>query len=213
MNEPSCLKKAIVLDEKVLAREPKHIAARENLATSKINLADFARARGDIDEALKYNREAIAMLESVVADEPAEMEHKKTLWNASYNAAFSLLQVGRASEALEISRRIYPVAVELREKHTADRTIHRFRRPYLSRALAGGSLMFLGKYEEAIAEFQAAIQDTKARREQFPRGSFGRWDESVFTFAARDRAGTQQPSRRSAIEAMTTVVAMGPRAC
>src|SRR6478672_5567245 len=34
-------RKAIALDQKVLAREPANIPARENLAMSKINLADF----------------------------------------------------------------------------------------------------------------------------------------------------------------------------
>ena len=199
--------KAIALDLKVLAKEPKHIAARENLAMSKINLADFARARGEINEALKYNREAIALLESVVADEPDEMEHKKTLWNASYNTALSLMQSGRAAEALEISRRIYPVAVELREKHTADQSNHRFRRPSLSRALAANSLTYLGRYDEAITEIRAALQETTATRQQFPLGRFERLDESVFTYRlaiALDRSG----HRDEAIQTMTTALAM-----
>ena len=200
-------KKAIALDQKVLAREPKHIAARENLAMSEINLADFARARGDSNEALKYNREAITLLESVTADEPSEMEHKKTLWNASYNAALSLMQSGRAAEAFEISRRIYPVAVELREKHIADTSDHRFRRPYLSRALAGNSLTYLGRYDEAITEIRAALQETATVRQKFPLGPFERLDESVFTYRlaiALERSGR----RDEAIETMTTSLSL-----
>jgi non-specific serine/threonine protein kinase/serine/threonine-protein kinase len=200
-------KKAIALDEKVLARDPKHIAARENLAMSKINLADFARAQGDSSEALKYNREAIALLESVVADEPAEMEHKKTLWNASYNAALSLMQAGRAAEALEICQRIYPVAVELREKHTADQSDHRFRRPYLSRALAANSLTYLGRYDEAITEIRTALQETATVRQKFPLGPFERLDESIFTYRlaiALERSGR----RDEAIETMTRSLGM-----
>jgi tetratricopeptide (TPR) repeat protein len=99
--------KAIALDEKVLAKEPKNVAGRENLAMSKISPEDAARARGDSDQALTYNREAIPLLESVAKDEPANMEHKKTLWNASYNLGLTLMQLGRAAEALAISRRIY----------------------------------------------------------------------------------------------------------
>lgn len=200
-------KKAIALDQKVLAKEPRHIAARENLAMSEINLADFARARGDITEALKYNRQAIALLEAVVADDPAEMEHKKTLWNASYNAALSLMQAGHAVEALEISRRIYPVAVELREKHTTDQSDHRFRRPYLSRALAANSLTYLGRYDEAITEIRAALQETAVTRQKFPLGPFERLDESVFNYRlaiALERSGR----RDEAIETMTTSLAM-----
>jgi tetratricopeptide (TPR) repeat protein len=199
--------KAIALDQKVLAREPKNIAARENLAMSKINLADFARARGDSNEALKYNREAIALLESVAADEPAEMEHKKTLWNASYNAGLSLMQSGRAAEAFEISRRIYPVAVELREKHTADQSDHRFRCPYLSRALAANSLTYLGRYDEAITEIRIALQETATTRQKFPLGLIERLDEGVFTYRlaiALERSGR----RDEAIETMTTSLAV-----
>jgi tetratricopeptide (TPR) repeat protein len=195
--------KAIALDQKVLAREPKHIAARENLAMSKINLADFARARGDSNGALKSNREAIALLESVVADEPAEMEHKKTLWNASYNTALSLMQLGRAAEALEISRRIYPVAVELREKHTSDSSDHRFRRPYLSRSFAANSLTYLGRYDEAITELRGALQEIAAVRQRFPLGQLERLDESVSTYrlaVAFDRSGHPE----EAIQTMTT---------
>ena len=199
--------KAIALDQKILAREPKHIAARENLATCKINLADFARARGDIDEALKYNREAIALLESVAADEPTEMEHKKTLWNASYNAALSLMQSGRAAEAFHISQRIYPVAVELREKHLADQDDGRFRRPYLSRALAANSLTYLGRYEEALTEIRIALQETATTRQKFPLGPIERLDGSVFTY--RLAIALECSGRRDeAIETMTTSLAM-----
>ncbi|MFN2542022.1 MAG: protein kinase [Chthoniobacterales bacterium] len=200
-------KKAIALHQKVLAKEPKHIAAREGLAMSEINLADFARARGASDEALKHNREAITLLESVVADEPAEMEHKKMLWNASYNAAMTQMQSGHAAEAFEISRHIYPVASELRQKHSADQSDHKFRRPYLSRALAGNSLTYLGRYDEAIAEIRAAIDEVAATRQRFPRGPFERLDESVFNYRlafALERSG----QRSQAIDAMRKSLAL-----
>jgi non-specific serine/threonine protein kinase/serine/threonine-protein kinase len=203
--------KAIALDQKVLARDPKHIAARENLAMSKINLADFARAQGDSNEALKFNREAIALLESVAADEPAEMEHKKTLWNASYNAGLSLMQAGRAAEAFEISQRIYPVAVELREKHVADQSSSRFRRPYLSRALAANSLTYLGRYDEAITEIRAAIQETAATRQRFPLGQLERLDESVFTYRlaiALERSGRRDEAIETMIKSLGMVEAL-----
>ena len=175
-------RKAIALDQKVLAKEPANLPARENLAMSKINLADFARARGEMDEALAYNREAIGLLEAVARDDPAEMEHRKTLWNASYNAALTLGKIGRAAEALEICRRIYPVALELQEKHTADQSDHRFRRPYLSRALASDNLAYLGRYEEALSEIRAALEQTAATRQRFPLGTFEREDESFFNY-------------------------------
>ena len=172
--------KSIDLSRKVLARDPRNIAARENLATCELSLADFARSRSDNDQALNYNRDAIALLEAVVREEPSDMGHKQSLWNASYNLAFTLSQLGRAEEALAISRRIYPIAVELREKHSADPSDHRFRRPYLSRAQAARSLTYLGRYDEAITEMRAALEENAAARQKFPLGPFEKLDESVF---------------------------------
>jgi tetratricopeptide (TPR) repeat protein len=174
------LEKSIDLSEKVLTRDPRNIGARENLATCKLTLADFARTRSDSDQALVYNREAIAVLEAVARDEPSDMGHKQSLWNASYNMALTLTQLGRAEEGLAICRRIYPIAVELREKHTADPSDHRFRRPYLSRALAAGCLTYLGRYDEAIAEISTALEDNAAVRKRFPLGPFEKLDQSVF---------------------------------
>lgn len=186
------LQKSIDLSERVLARDPRNIAARENLATCKLSLADFARTRGDNDQALTYNREAIALLEAVASEEPSNLEHKQSVWNASYNMALTLSQLGRAEEALEICRRIYPIAVELREKHSADPSDQRFRRPYLSRALAAGNLTYLGRYDEAIADIHAALEDNAAVRKKFPLGPFERLDQSVFNYRlaiALDRSG------------------------
>jgi tRNA A-37 threonylcarbamoyl transferase component Bud32/tetratricopeptide (TPR) repeat protein len=176
------LQKSIDLSEKVLARDPRKIAARENLATCKLSLADFARTRGENDQALTYNREAIALLEAVAREEPLDMGHKQSVWNASYNMALTLSQLGRAEEGLAICRRIYPIAVELREKHSADPSDHRFRRPYLSRALAAGNLTYLGRYDEAIAEIRAALEENAAARQRFPLGPFERLDQSVFNY-------------------------------
>jgi eukaryotic-like serine/threonine-protein kinase len=174
------LQKSSALSEKILARDPHNIAARENLATCKLSLADFARTRSDNDQALIYNRDAIVILEGVARDEPSEMLHKQSLWNASYNMALTLTQLGRAEEALAICRRIYPIALELRERHSADPSDHRFRRPYLGRALAGNSLIYLGRYDEAISELSAAVEDNAAVRKKFPLGPFERLDQCVF---------------------------------
>jgi eukaryotic-like serine/threonine-protein kinase len=174
--------KAIALDQNVLAKEPKNIGARENLAMSNINLADFARARGNNDEALVHNREAIALLESVAHDEPAKIEHKKTLWDASYNTALTFTQLGRAAEALEVSKRIYPLALELQEKDSADKSEHKFRRPYLSLALAANGLTYLGRYDEAISKIRMAMTALTETRQRFPLGTYERQDESVFYY-------------------------------
>ncbi len=199
--------KSIDLSGRVLARDPRNIAARENLATCKLSLADFARIRGDNDQALVLNRGAIALLEAVVREEPLDMGHKQSLWNASYNMALTLSQLGRAEEALEICRRIYPIAVELREKHSADLNDSRFRRPYLSRALAAGNLTYLGRYDEAIAEIRAALEENAAARQRFPLGPFERLDQSVFHYRlaiALERSGQTD----QAIEKMQSAAAL-----
>lgn len=193
--------KAIGFYQKILAQDAKDIEARKGLAMSKVNLADFARLRSETDEALSYNREAVTLLESVVADEPDNLKHKTALWNVSYNAALTLTQTGRAAEALEICRRILPVAVELREKDSDDPSTHRFRRPYLSRALATTNLIHLGKYDEAITEIRVALDENEKNRAAFPDGMIERLDEGVFNHhlaIALERSGR----REQAIEAM-----------
>jgi tetratricopeptide (TPR) repeat protein len=107
---------------------------------------------------------------------------------------------------LEISRRIYPVAVELREKHTADSSDHRFRRPYLSRSFAANSLTYLGRYDEAITGLRGALQEIAAVRQRFPLGQLERLDESVSTYRlaiALERSGR----RDEAIQTMTASLA------
>ena len=86
--------KSIDLSEKILIRNPRSIDARENLATCKLSLADFARIRGDNEQALDYNRSSIALLEEVAREEPSELLHKQSLWNASYNMAWTLTLLG-----------------------------------------------------------------------------------------------------------------------
>ena len=204
-------KKAIALDEKVLAKEPKSIAARQDIATNKINLADFARARGDIEEALQYNREARALADAVVSDEPGELEHKKVLWNASYNTALSLMGMGRAQEASDICRRIYPVAVELREKHASDHSDARFRRPYLSHGLNANCLIYLGRYDEAKAEIHTALDELAATRQKFPAGPYERLDESVFAqrlAVALERGGEREEAIDTAKRSLELIEAL-----
>jgi eukaryotic-like serine/threonine-protein kinase len=193
--------KSIAFYQNILAADPKHIEARKGLAMSKVNLADFARLRGETDEALNYNREAVALLESIVADEPDNLKHKTALWNVSYNAALTLTQTGRAAEALDICRRMRDVAVELREKDSTDTSDNKFRRPYLSLGLASSSLIFLGRYDEAITEIRTALEENAKTRQMYPEGMIERLDESVFNWRlsmALERSGKMQ----EAIEAM-----------
>jgi tetratricopeptide (TPR) repeat protein len=193
--------KAIGFYQKILAGDAQNIEARKGLAMSKVNLADFARLRSETEEALNYNRESVALLESVVADEPENLKHKTALWNVSYNMALTLTQTGRASEALEICRHILPIAVELKEKDSTDPSTHKFRRPYLSRALATSNLIFLGKYDEATTEIRQALDENAQTRAQFPEGMIERLDEGVFNHhlaIALERGGR----REQAIEAM-----------
>ena len=185
-------KKSIDLSRKVLAREPRNVAARENVATCELSLADFARSRGDNDQALTYNREAIALLEAVAQEEPSDMGHKQSVWNASYNMALTLSQLGRAEESLEICRRIYPIAVELREKHSS-----RSERPSISSSIprprAGRwNLTYLGRYDDAIAEISAALEENAAARQNFHWDLLKNSIESVFNYRlaiALERSG------------------------
>jgi tetratricopeptide (TPR) repeat protein len=172
--------KAINFYEKVLAVDAKNIEARKGLAMSRVNLADSARAKGEIEQAAEYNRNAVALLESVVADEPAELKHKTELWNVYYNAALTLHQNGKAAESLEICRRMQPLAYELKEKNPADTSGNQFRRPYLTRSLAGGNLAYLGNYGEAITEIQAALEENEKARAERPENMMARLDEYAF---------------------------------
>jgi tetratricopeptide (TPR) repeat protein len=88
--------KSIALCEKILARDPRNIDARERSAICKLSLADLARSRDEMEQALGYNRDALSLLEAIAREEPASMEHKQSLWNASYNMALTLAQLGRA---------------------------------------------------------------------------------------------------------------------
>ncbi|MDQ3180693.1 MAG: serine/threonine-protein kinase [Acidobacteriota bacterium] len=186
--------KAIGFYEKVLAADAKNIEARKGLAMSRVNLADFARARGEIEIAAEYNRAAIPLLESVVADEPDKLTHKTELWNVYYNAALTLNQNGKAAESLAICRRMLPIADELKEKNPTDTSDNQFRRPYLTRSLAGGNLAYLGSYDEAIAEIQAALDENEKARAARPENMMARLDE--YAFNRRLAIALEQSGRR-----------------
>lgn len=174
------LGKSMSFYEKVVAADGKNIPARKGLAMDNVNMADIERMRGDIPKAAEYNRKSVDLLESVIADEPDNIENQTDLWNVYYNAALTFNLQGRAADSLEICRRMSPLADKLKAANPVDLSGNEFRRPYLSRALAGGNLTYLGKYDEAVTEINWAIESNKEQRTTRPDSLYARLDEAVF---------------------------------
>ncbi|HEY0461445.1 MAG TPA: serine/threonine-protein kinase [Pyrinomonadaceae bacterium] len=174
------LHKSMSFYEKVVASDARSIPARKGLAMDNVNLADIARMQGDIPTAAEHNRQAVDLLEAVIRDEPESVENQTDLWNVYYNAALTFNLQGRAAESLEICRRMTPLADKLKAENPVDLSGNEFRRPYLSRALAGGNLIYLGRYDEALPEIDFAIEANRQQRAAHPDSLYARLDEAVF---------------------------------
>jgi tetratricopeptide (TPR) repeat protein len=73
-----------------------------------------------------------------------------------------------------------PLADKLKTAKPVDLSGNEFRRPYLSRALAGGDLIYLGRYDEALPEIDFAIEANREQRAAHPDSLYARLDEAVF---------------------------------
>ncbi|MBS1794707.1 MAG: protein kinase [Acidobacteria bacterium] len=166
--------------EKAVVADAGNIKARKGLAIDDVNLADIARERGDLAGAAEYNRRAVALLEAVSRDDPSGVETLTDLWNVYYNAALTYNLQGRAADSLEICRRMTPLADRLQTEAPVDLSGNEARRPYLSRALAGGDLAYLGRYDEALTELNRVLEAVREQRAARPDSLYARLDEAVF---------------------------------
>jgi tetratricopeptide (TPR) repeat protein len=107
---------------------------------------------GDLPEALKNNREALAIRAALVKDFPLNSDHKRTLEVSYYNQGEILDRMGRTREALESYRNDVAIA----EKQLRMDSSNEQSRGDLAYGLVriGDMLYKLGKYSEAVANYR-----------------------------------------------------------
>lgn len=105
--------KGIAIYQKLLAADSKNITYRKQLAKGCILQSNVEKVRGDTSGALALLEKSMAILEAVAADEPEVLEHKNMLREVEGSLATILMMMGRARDALELSRKSRILGEEL----------------------------------------------------------------------------------------------------
>jgi non-specific serine/threonine protein kinase/serine/threonine-protein kinase len=170
--------KAIALTGKVLESGKADQKARDRLAMLYLDLIVVLRLRGELDAVLDYNRRSVAIVEELVAESPNEREFRDSFWTANYHYALTLQQLGRASEAIEVARKILPAAEDLRRTEPDTASSYDFMKPHLTHLSIGYNLHYLGDYAAAISEYRTALDLCHTEALKRPDSDLLRRDEA-----------------------------------
>lgn len=152
-------RKALVLTENLLSSRQTDPAARHRLAMLYLDMIYNSRLRGDVAFTLEYNRQAVSIVEEILGEEPDNPTFQEGFWTANYHYALTMLQLGRASEAIETGRKILPVAEHLYRTEQPGTNKYDFIKPHSTRGAIGSGFSHTGDYQAAIKEFQTALDE------------------------------------------------------
>lgn len=168
------LNKTLAIYRNLLANDPDNIRYLERLALVEIEIADVAKVRGSVGEAVKLGESAISRLEQLVKSEPAASEHRLNLRAAYANAASNYILEGKFEKALTFSRRALEATEDLRKMNTEGGVdinllvcrIH---------SQIGTELTYTGDYKTAIVELRQALEAAESERARNPHDTLNRY--------------------------------------
>ncbi len=156
--------KGIALYTKLLQNEPRHLRFNQQLAKGLTELANVEKVRGKSRASFNYLQKAATILQTVLTDGDAGLETRRLLFEVESEKSSILFLSGRATEALEVSRRALALGEGLKASETDD-----FQRLVdVSHYNICRSLIFSGDYQNALTQLKTDLADWTENQRKYP---------------------------------------------
>ncbi|HVE57716.1 MAG TPA: protein kinase [Pyrinomonadaceae bacterium] len=193
--------KGIAIYQKLLAADSKNIAYRKQLAKGYALQSNVQKVRGDTSGALVLLQKSMTILEAVAADEPEVFEHKNMLREVEGSLATILMMMGRAQEALELSRKSRVLGEELVRLGKINDDFERmFAVLHFDECK---SLIYLGDYQNSLELLRADYQIVSEQSAMHPndtRFQYELWAYNRNLSTVLERTG----NKKAALESLQT---------
>ena len=120
-------KKAVALDESLVAAVPKNVAFRKELSAAYDDLSDVMKIAGHSSDAIRYAGKALTVMQALVREAPNDRSLRAGLAGAHAAVAVTLLDAGDAKKALEQELRALDIYDTLVAQDDGDREALRAR--------------------------------------------------------------------------------------
>ncbi len=174
--------KAVAAYTRLLSKHPGNLRFHFQLARAELTLADSLKMLGKIGEAYQHCQTAVLILENVEAAEPANKDYVENLLSGVYELAYYESARGDFESSTQVSKRAREVSSRLTLLDPDNARLIEIR----LQISGSGSLIQLGRYDEAEAELLPALASLTGELDEHPH------DTTVLyrTWSAKRRLGT-----------------------
>jgi eukaryotic-like serine/threonine-protein kinase len=191
--------KGIDLYLNLLADDPGNVRFNQQLTKGYTHLANVEKVRGRSDEALEYLTKANVSLTNILSNE-TDLETRRLSFEIEGERSAILILQGKASEALDSSRKLLAIGGELKNSETSSDEFD--RASYTSRYNICKAMVYLGDYQNAINIQLTELSEWTDLQKQFPndtRFQYQLWAIQRSLSVAFERNGKKDNAEKALI--------------